>query len=168
MLDPRIQESLQVTWTRLMERGELLTPEALRACYALFRRRFGPDVLATLDGEELLRVMHDHGNRDSLVYWLEFKDDEEFPVRFGSIAGGSAYKFGLYRRKETGLWMTGSSHQPQVLTTEAAVVLARKHRDQLIAGAEVLAALPAEATAVDYVDLQKQMDDVAPDVSRLG
>jgi len=36
--------------------------------------------------------MHDHGNRDSLVYWLEFKDDEEFPAIFGSIAGGSALK----------------------------------------------------------------------------
>jgi len=42
--------------------------------------------------------MHDHGNRDSLVYWLEFKDDEEFPASFGSIAGGSALKFGIYRR----------------------------------------------------------------------
>jgi len=29
--------------------------------------------------------------RDSLVYWLQFKDDDEFPsVAFGNIAGGSA------------------------------------------------------------------------------
>ena len=49
--------------------------------------------------------MHTHGNQDSLVYWLEFKNDEELPgTNFGSIAGGSAHKFGLFRRKETGQW----------------------------------------------------------------
>jgi 5-methylcytosine-specific restriction enzyme B len=53
--------------------------------------------------------MHAHGNRDSLVIWLEFKNDEEFPAIFGSIAGGSALKFGIYRSKETGAWMTGHS-----------------------------------------------------------
>ena len=32
-----------------------------------------------------------HGNYDSLVYWLEFKNDDEFPTRqFGSIGGGTA------------------------------------------------------------------------------
>jgi 5-methylcytosine-specific restriction protein B len=37
-----------------------------------------------------------------MVYWLEFKDDEEFPAIFGSISGGSALKFGVFRRAETG------------------------------------------------------------------
>lgn len=168
MLDPRIREDLRATWTQMMERGELLTEDRLLSCYDLFRLRFGPEVLAGLEGEDLLRTMHEHGNRDSLVYWLEFKDDEELPVRFGSISGGSAYKFGLYRRKETGQWMTGSSLQPQVLSVEQAVALARKHRDQLIAGATLLASMPAETTAADYAQLQKQMDEVAPDVSRLA
>ena len=45
----------------------------------------------------------------SLVYWLEFKNDDELPgSKFGSIGGGSALKFGIYKRKETGAWMTGS------------------------------------------------------------
>ena len=35
-------------------------------------------LVAGVDGEALLHTMHDHGNRDSLVYWLEFKDDDEF------------------------------------------------------------------------------------------
>ena len=65
-----------------------------------------PGVLTKLDGEDLLETMHAHGNKDSLVYWLEFKNDDEFPARFGSIAGGSAFKFGIFRRKETGTWVT--------------------------------------------------------------
>ncbi|HEX2959171.1 MAG TPA: hypothetical protein VHO70_20220 [Chitinispirillaceae bacterium] len=35
----------------------------------------------------------------------EVKNDEEFPgIIFGSIAGGSALKFGIFRKKETGEW----------------------------------------------------------------
>ena len=83
--------------------------------------------------------MHDMQDRDSLVYWLEFKDDEEFlSPRFGSIAGGSAFKFGLFRRKETGKWTTGSPQNPEELTVEQAIEKARKHREQLIRGIELL------------------------------
>ncbi|MFZ0788957.1 MAG: hypothetical protein WAM94_04970, partial [Chromatiaceae bacterium] len=168
MLDPRIREDLYKIRTRLLEQGALLTYDALRACYDLFRARFGPEVLAGLDGAELLNLMHLHGNHDSLVYWLEFKDDEEFPAQFGSIAGGSALKFRIYRRNETGEWMTGSPSQQKAIGVEAAVAIARQHRDQLLAGAQLLEALPAEATPADYEQLQRQMDEVAPDVSRLA
>ncbi len=167
LLEPRIRENLQSTRDRLLEQGSLLTQDTLDACYALFRRRFGPEVLAGLDGEELLHLMHLHGNRDSLVYWLEFKDDEEFPAQFGSIAGGAATKFGLYFRKETGQWMTGAANQQRAIAVEDAVKLARGHRDQLIAGAKLLESLAIGASAADYAELQRRMDEVAPDVSRL-
>ena len=102
MLDERIKSRILDDHKKLTAEGKLLSKSQLEACYQTFRSRFGPDVLAKLDGEELLESMHTHGNRDSLVYWLEFKNDEEFPARFGSIAGGSAFKFGIFRRKETG------------------------------------------------------------------
>ena len=42
--------------------------------------------------------------------WLEHNADcREY---FGSIAGGSAYKFGLFQKKDTGEWMTGSPQKP--------------------------------------------------------
>lgn len=109
MLDERIKKDLLDRYQARLGRGELLSKAQLETYCATFRRRFGPEVLATLDGEALLTTMHEHGNRDSLVYWLEFKNDDEFPgLPFGSIAGGSALKFGLYKRNETGAWMTGS------------------------------------------------------------
>ncbi len=65
----------------------------MQASYGAFRSHFGPDVLKSLDGPALLNAMHTHGNKESLVYWLEFKKDDEFPgPTFGSIAGGSAHK----------------------------------------------------------------------------
>ncbi len=113
--------------------------------------------------------MHDIGNKDSLVYWLEFKNDEEFPSPvFGSIAGGSAHKFGLFRKKETARWTTGSPQYPKELTVEQAVDKARQHRDQLIKGVELLEKLPTYGTDEDYQQLQQDMNYAVGDVSDLA
>ena len=127
--------------------------------------------LSGLDGEALLTFMHDHGDKNSLVYWLEFKDDEEFDnFDFGSIAGGSALKFRVFRRKETGNWQAGSEvgNKPQDITKEEAIEYARSHREQLLRGVELREALPADANDDDYAQLQDQLDEAAPDVSRLA
>ncbi len=165
MLDERIRNELSSLYRQLAGGDELLSRAQIDACCAAFRRRFGPDVLASLDGEALLRTMHEHGNRDSLVYWLEFKNDEELPtVHFGSIAGGSALKFGLYRRRETGAWMTGSPTKQRELTEAEAVAIARRHRDQLLAAVERLARLPEQADDAAYARLQADLERLAPDV----
>jgi len=156
---------------QLQDEGKLRTKQQLDKEYALFRDRFGPSVLQGLDGEALLTLIHDHSNRDSLVYWLEFKNDDEFETRkFGSIAGGSALKFIIFRRKETGNWQAGGKqgNRPEDISIEEAITYARTHRDQLIKGCELLEALPPNATDDDYAELQDQMDELAPDVSRLA
>jgi 5-methylcytosine-specific restriction enzyme B len=136
--------------------------EALRR----FRERFGPEVLARLDGEALLGEMHGRGTKDSLVYWLEFKNDDVFPARFGSIGGGSALKFGIYQSADSGSWMSGSGRAPTVLSVEEAVDKARRQRDQLVGGAEVLAARAGGAPAEnDFEALQSEMLERAPDVA---
>jgi len=126
ILDERVAQELRERYKSLHDEGKLLSNEQLENYYSTFRSRFGPDKLKNLDGEALLNLMHDIGNKDSLVYWLEFKNDEEFPSPvFGSIAGGSAHKFGLFRKKETDRWTTGSPQYPKELTVEQAVDKAR-------------------------------------------
>ena len=138
-LDPRIVESLRSAYQRRTSRGELLSTDRLRTSYAAFRVRFGPDALGSLDGPPLLQVMHAHGNRESLVYWLEFKNDDEFPGQmFGSILGGSAHKFGLFRRRETDQWVQGPVNNEKNITEAEAVAVARRHRDQLMTGVSLL------------------------------
>lgn len=163
-LNPALRADIVRTHQRLLREGSLLSEPQLAHFYAYFAAQFGPDALAALDGPELLVRMHDHGNRESLVYWLEFKDDEEFPGRFGSIVGGSALKFGIYRRKETGAWMTGTNTAQRVLSLEEAVAVARKHRDQLAAGADVLRRFSSSNTS-DYAALQRDLLRVGPDVA---
>jgi 5-methylcytosine-specific restriction enzyme B len=168
-LDSRIVDELKTKYKSLQDEGKLLSNEQLTEYYSTFRSRFGPDKLKNLDGEALLNIMHDFQTRDSLVYWLEFKDDEEFPSpEFGSILGGSAHKFGLFRKKETSKWTTGSPQNPKELTVEQAIDIARQHRDQLIRGVELLEKLPTNGTDEDYERLQQGMNRAATDVSNLA
>ena len=166
MLDDRLKGNLLETHTRMQISGQLLSPQQLDHCYSEFRSRFAPNVLCQLDGERLLNTMHAHGSNESLVYWLEFKIAEVNSARFGSIAGGSALKFGIYRRKDSGVWMTGSPQKQRQIDIDEAIATARRHRDQLIRGAEILSQLQSQATDGDYEYLQNALDDAAPDVSR--
>jgi 5-methylcytosine-specific restriction protein B len=147
ILHEKPRADIEATLRHLHDEGILPSWRQLEEYYATFRARFAPERLLRLDGEALLETLHDQSNRDSLVYWLEFKNDEELPAIFGSIAGGSALKFGIYRRKETGAWMTGSSRDQRELSIAEAVDVARRHRDQLLRGAERLAELHDEASA---------------------
>ena len=113
--------------------------------------------------------MHAHGNRESLVYWLEFKNDDEFPGQmFGSIAGGSAHKFGLFRRRETDQWVRGPVNNEKNISEAEAVAVARRHRDQLIAGVGFLEGLAATADDAAYLALQGALEQQAPDICGLA
>ena len=151
-------------YERLRNQGLLIPQDQLDSYHGTFRAHFAPERLAELDGEALLDKMHNQSNRDSLVYWLEFKNDEEFPSGFGSIGGGSALKFGIFRRRETGEWVTGSPTQQRALSTEEAILYVRKYRDQLIAGSQLLEKLPQNTTDEGYQLLQNEIDEVAPDI----
>ena len=87
-IDTRVLQELKEAYQKLESEGKLPSRQLLATYYAAFRNKFGPEKLASLDGEVLLETMHSHGTRDSLVYWLEFKNDAEFPAIAGSIAGG--------------------------------------------------------------------------------
>jgi 5-methylcytosine-specific restriction protein B len=169
MLDDRIKARILEDHKKLTADGKLLSKPQLEGYYSTFRNRFGPEVLEKLDGLDLLETMHALGTKDSLVYWLEFKNDDEFPARFGSIAGGSAFKFGIFRRKETGAWVTADEgNNPKDLTVEEAIVIARKHRDQLRRGVDHLSQTPPNGTDDHYRRLQEHLDEAAPDVSNLA
>jgi len=169
-LDPRLLADLRSLAAELQARGEFLPVERLERVYSLFRARFGPEVLAGLDGQDLLLKMHGRGEtRDSLAYWLEFQNDDEFPTtRLGGIGGGSALKFGLYRRAETGQWMTGTAARQLVITPEEAAVIAGKQRDEFVAGARILDQARRDPSTLDYPALQAALEAAVPTLHHLG
>src|SRR5262245_29540633 len=165
MLEKAVLDHVKRGHEQLLEQGQLPSREKLQEYFATFRARFAPEKLRQLDGEELLNTMHAHGNHDSLVYWLEFKNDEEFPAIFGSIMGGSALKFGIYRSEETGAWMTGHSRVQKEISVADAIQIARSHRDQLIAGTQLLENFGSDSSDENYARLQERIDADAPDVT---
>lgn len=104
----------------------------------LFMRKFAPEKLMALSDEDLLQsIFYTTGdNTDSLCCWIEMNKDCR--MAFGSIAGGSAYKFGLFQRKETGVWTTGSPNSPQELSEEEALALGKEIRDALVKGTKII------------------------------
>lgn len=164
-LDPRIEKELREAHDKRVNQGEMLSLDRRRTSLEAFRSRFGPDRLRSLDGPELLQVMHTHGNRDSMVYWIEYKNDNEFAgTNFGGISGGGAHMYGIFRRSNTEQWVKGSPRNEENITEAEAIVIARKHRDQLLAGAALLEALPAQASDAEYLALQKALEQQAPDL----
>lgn len=164
-IEKTILDNLSEIHKKLKNEERLAPQETLNNCYNLFRSKFGPEKLSELDGEELLETMHLHGNKNSLVYWLEFKDDEEFPNYFGGIGGGSAFKFGIYRRKETNEWRTGTPTKPKDISVDEAILIAKKHRDQLIKASMLFDKLPDVPEENHYRDLQKEIMVEAPDIA---
>jgi 5-methylcytosine-specific restriction protein B len=171
-MEPVILDELKEACGRGLASGELLTPVQIAQQCTVFRDQFGPAVLRELDGEALLQLMHGRRSDESkcLVYWLEFKNDDEFSGnRFGSIAGGSALKFGIYQRQSDAAWMTGSPQAQRVVSIEEAIKVAREQRDELVGGAEVLASLNVtDASDAAYAHLQGAMEAAAPNLSQAG
>ena len=126
MLTEQMKQRLLQHYQDLNLAGKFLPQQQRDQYYARFRSRFGPDQLSKLDGERLLEAMH--GGKGSMMYWLEFKNDDEFSTNsFGGIGGGSALKFGVFRRKETGNWaVAGKGNIPEEITVAQAVEIARK------------------------------------------
>ena len=112
--------------------------EDIEQALETFKKMYSPEILEALNDDELLSTLfYTMGdNTNALCCWLEM--NKECRSYFGSIAGGSAYKFGLFQRKETGVWTTGSPQKPQELNEEEALALGKSIRDALVKGVHVI------------------------------
>jgi 5-methylcytosine-specific restriction protein B len=171
VIEPRLAEELRSRIDAGLASGDLLTEAQMHQQLRVFQSSFGPKVLADLAGEALLLRMHGRSDPRArcMAYWLEFRKEEDFDTfRFGSIAGGSAFKFGLFQRKEDGAWVTGSGTGIRTLTVGEATEMARQQRDELLAGAKVLEDMPSDFSDETYLQFQRQMEKVAPSLSDDG
>ena len=169
MLDAAKLKQIRDKHSELQRSGRLPSDVDTQRLLSLFQERFGLQMLRGLTGEKLLQFMHG-GSKDSLAYWLEFKNDEEFDTRrFGSIAGGSALKFRLFQRKATGHWQAAnSSNYPEDISLSRAVEMAESHKSQLVASAALLEDISEDSGDDDYARLQEGIEREAPDIFQLG
>lgn len=132
-----------------------------------FIERFSPDKLAAIPDEMLLKTIFfsADGNNDSLCYELEFQP--QIRDMFGSIAGGSSYKFGLFQRKEDGVWVTGSGIKPEELSEQQALELGKTIRDAIVTGARIISGATLD-TKEDYENLDIQLNDAIGKYANYG
>ena len=119
-----------------------------------FKEKFGPDVLKKLSDDELLSYLFltADGTNDSLCYHLEF--NQKLKRTFGSISGGSSFKFGLFQRQEDGSWTTGAPKTPQVLSESDALQFGKTIRDNLVSACEMI-----QSRTLDSVEAYEKLDD---------
>lgn len=122
-----------------------------------FVEQYGLDAIAKLSGRELLtRLFYsDVENRDNMCYMLEFHP--QMREIYGSIAGGSAFKFGLFYHKKNQCWTAGSPAKPQFLSEEEAIKVAETIRDHLVDGAEILDSHTFVSSLTDYEHLYDEL-----------
>lgn len=135
---------------------ELFSQDILISELDAFKGIFSPEKLEELDDTNLLSTMfYSLGdNKNTLCYWLEMNSDCR--ENFGSIAGGSAYKFGLFQSQKSGTWSTGYSQKPVELTVENALNLGKEIRNVLVIGANIIRNAKLE-TVKDYEDLDDRL-----------
>jgi len=126
-----------------------------------FQEQFSPAKMSVLSDDELLGTLFltVAGTNSSLCYHLEF--NPKLRDYFGSIAGGSSYKFGLFQRQQDSRWVTGSPNNPTVLTDKDALDLGKNIRDYLIKGYEII----DTATLNDIEDYEQLANDL---IAELG
>ena len=130
----------------------------IRAQLAWFEREYGIETLKALSGKNLLNKMfyNDTAEKENLCYTLEMNPD--IRANFGSISGGSAFKFALFFHSQKQKWVTGSSTKPIELSEEEAIRRGTEIRDNLIAGAEEIAAFHELRSEADYDELKKRIE----------
>ena len=129
-----------------------------------FREKFAPEALKELSDDELLgRVfLTVDGNNDSLCYHLEF--NPKMKRTFGSISGGSSFKFGLFQRQEDGKWISGAPKTPEVLSETEALQLGKSIRDNLVNACELIQSRKLDSLE----DYEKLDDDLNALMGKLG
>ncbi len=143
------------------------TDEDIQQFYDEFAERFSPSQLEKLSGMELLFKLFytADSTNDSMCYWLEFH--KEIKAYFGSISGGSSYKFGLFQKKDY-TWISGSPARPEELSEEDAVAVGTAIRDSLLKGAQIIESFTGLRNVDDYEKLDDQLNDAIGKYANMG
>lgn len=131
-----------------------------------FQKKFAPNILAALEGENLLNTIFlNDENHDNLCRTLEF--GAKIKDTFGSIKGGTSFKYGLYYSTQ-GVWMMGSSRKPSKLSVDEAVTIGTAIRDRLVAGVAAIETFGPLNAIEDYKELYASLRTImGSDIERV-
>ena len=153
-------EYLSPPWFRATAQKYAQVDEEATLLYQQFQNLYAPEKLRGLSDEDLLGYIFLGVNDKSLCKALEF--DPQYS-QFGSIAGGTAYKYTLYYSKDEEKWKTsfGDGGQRSVSLDEA-LNIGKQIRDALVTGANIIASHETLSTVNDYAHLLNELNSAIP------
>ena len=153
-------EYLSATWFRLAAEKYAQVDTEANELYQQFQSLYAPEKLRALPDEDLLGYIFLGVNDRSLCNALEF--DAQY-TQFGSIAGGTAYKYNLFYSRNEETWKTsfGEGGQRSV-SQEEALEIGKQIRDALVAGADIISNHEMLVTVNDYNDLLNELNTAIP------
>ena len=136
--------------------GDLSSEETERNI-SYFKSKFSPEILKELNGMDVLNTIFLHdGDKNNLCYNLEFNNRYSFA---GSIKGGTAFKYSLFKSNKNQQWVSGSSLNQISLTEEEAIEEGTKIRDALVQGADLIEKTDLN-TIKDYDILENELNKI--------
>ena len=126
--------------------------------YKDFQNSFGKTTLSSLQGKELLYKLFGNKENDSLTYNLEFAKSTS---ELGGIRGGSASKFDLFRKKDSGDWKLNSI----TITEDEAISFAKRAKIDLL---KIIDVCESQEIKIEPIEtFCKKLIDIRLDVIRL-
>ena len=136
--------------------GDLSSEETERNI-SYFKSKFSPEILKELNGMDVLNTIFLHdGDKNNLCYNLEFNNRYSFA---GSIKGGTAFKYSLFKSNKNQQWVSGSSLNQISLTEDEAIEEGTKIRDALVKGADLIEKTDLN-TINDYDILENELNKI--------
>lgn len=138
-----------------------LSNDDLEKSLLKFQKMFSPETLKNLEGVNILNTIFPHdSDYTTLCYNLESAEDFR---SFGSISGGSVFKFSLFKYKKTNQWTVGSAkNNLKSLNEKEAIEIATKIRDALVEGADYIKNNGLNSIE-DYILLEKELNNIFKD-----
>jgi 5-methylcytosine-specific restriction protein B len=104
-----------------------------------FISKFSKEVLLSMNPKECLTSLMYLGNPESMVYHLEFKNDDDFTNSyFGSISGGSSGKYTIFNSNKYNQWVKWEKGSQVPISDEVAENLAYEICQKLISIHEMI------------------------------
>lgn len=137
MLNDAVNSYLTPAWFQAKAQELPGFDEKVQPFYDSFKKKYAPDILATLSGKEVLATIFlNPYNKTNMCYEMEF--DKDIRTYFGSIKSGTSYKYGLHYSKKNQTWASGTSQNPDFISEDEAIIVGTEIRDYLVSGARVL------------------------------
>lgn len=129
--------------------------------YIDFNSKFGIKTLSSLSGEDLLKTLFLGASSDNMCHELEYVTRNI--ELFGSIRGGSAFKYPMYFDKDSSMWISGTKANPKQLTLDEAIILGTAVRDGLVKAVNIIQKAQPIESIEDYLSLYTNLYSAIPD-----